>query len=372
MVDVHWFLPTGGDSRDVLPTGDSIRRPPDISYLAQIATACDDLGFGAVLTPCGTGCEDAWLSTAALLPLTRRLKYLVAFRPALLSPTLAAQMASTYQRISGGRLKINIVTGAEQAELARFGVWEDKDTRYEKTAEFIEIMKRSWTGEPFDFTGNHYNVKGATTREIPAPIPEIYFGGASDAAEKVAAEGVEVYLAWGEPPIMVAERLDRMRALANAAGRTLRFGIRFHVIARATSAAAWAEADRLVAGMDPEAVAAAQVDFAKTQSVGQKRQAELAANASASGDERMEIYPNVWAGIGMVRGGVGTAIVGSYEEVADRLAEYHALGFDEFILSGYPHLEEVYWFGEGVMPRLRERGLLPPLERSTTAVFSFR
>ena len=233
-------------------------------------------------------------------------------------------------------------------------------------------MKRSWTGEPFDFTGNHYNVKGATTREIPAPIPEIYFGGASDAAEKVAAEGVEVYLAWGEPPIMVAERLDRMRALANAAGRTLRFGIRFHVIARATSAAAWAEADRLVAGMDPEAVAVALVDFAKTQSVGQKRQAELAANASASGDERMEIYPNVWAGIGMVRGGVGTAIVGSYEEVADRLAEYHALGFDEFILSGYPHLEEVYWFGEGVMPRLLERGLLPPLERSTTAVFSFR
>ena len=370
MIDVHWFLPTGGDSRDVLPTGNSIRRSPDISYLAQVAKACDDLGFGAVLTPCGTGCEDAWLTTAALLPLTRRLKFLVAFRPALLSPTLAAQMASTFQRISDGRLKINIVTGAEQAELARFGVWEDKDNRYEKTAEFIEVMKQSWTDKPFDFEGRHYNVKGATTREVPSPIPEIYFGGASDAAERVAAEGVEVYLAWGEPPTMVGERLERMRALASAAGRTLRFGIRFHVIARATSVAAWAEADRLTAGMDPAAVASAQADFAKTASVGQKRQADLAANAL--GSERMEIYPNVWAGIGMVRGGVGTAIVGSYEEVADRIAEYHSLGFDEFILSGYPHLEEAFWFGEGVMPVLRDRGLLAPLEKTAATVFSFR
>jgi alkanesulfonate monooxygenase len=368
VLDIHWFLPTGGDSRDVLPTGNMMRRCPDISYLAQVARACDDLGYGAVLTPCGTGCEDAWLATAALLPLTKRLKFLVAFRPALLSPTLAAQMASTYQRISGGRLKINIVTGAEQAELARFGVWEDKETRYEKTAEFVQIMKSAWTGAPAAFDGKHYRVEGATTRDVPNPVPEIYFGGASDAAEQVAADNVEVYLAWGEPPAMVSERLDRVRKLAAEAGRTLRFGIRFHVIARPTAAEAWAEADRLVAGMDPAAVAAAQADFAKTASVGQRRQAELAANATG----RMEIHPNVWAGIGMVRGGVGTALVGSYEEVADRIAEYHDLGFDEFILSGYPHLEEAYWFGEGVMPILRERGMLAPLERSSATVFSFR
>lgn len=371
MLAIHWFLPTGGDSRDVLPSGPSPhRRAPGLGYLAQVAIACDELGYGAVLTPCGTGCEDAWIATAALLAVTRRLKFLVAFRPALLSPTLAAQMASTYQRISGGRLKINIVTGAEQAELAKFGVWEDKDTRYERTGEFLEVMKSAWGTAPFDFSGTHYKVEGATTREIPDPIPEVYFGGASSAAEKVAAEQVDVYLAWGEPPDMVGERLDRMRALAAAAGRSLRFGIRFHVIARPTSAEAWAEADRLVAGMDADSVAAAQVDFAKTASVGQRRQAELAANAV--GTERMEIYPNIWAGIGMVRGGVGTAIVGSHAEVADRIEEYHALGFDEFILSGYPHLEEAYWFGEGVMPILRERGLLPALERAAVPVFSFR
>ena len=369
MLDIHWFLPTGGDSRDVLPDGENPhQRPPDMGYLAQVARACDDLGYGAVLTPCGTGCEDAWLATAALLPLTSRLKFLVAFRPALLSPTLAAQMASTYQRLSGGRLKINIVTGAEQAELARFGIWEDKDTRYERTGEFIEVMRRAWSGSPADFTGKHFTVEGATTREVPNPVPEIYFGGASAAAEAVAAEGVDVYLAWGEPPAMVSERLDRMRELAAKANRKLRFGIRFHVIARATGEAAWAEADRLAAGMTDDSVAAAQADFAKTASVGQRRQAELAANATG----RREIYPNIWAGIGMVRGGVGTAIVGSHTEVADRIAEYHELGFDEFILSGYPHLEEAYAFGEGVMPILRERGLLAPVQRAVAPVFSFR
>ncbi len=366
---VHWFLPTGGDSREVLPTRDSShRRAPTHEYLAQIAVACDQLGFDAMLTPCGTGCEDAWLTTASLLPLTRRVKFLVAFRPALLTPTLAAQMASTYQRMSGGRLLVNIVTGAEPAELARFGVHEDKDTRYAQTAEFLAVMRGAWNGEPFDYEGRFVSVEGATTRAVPDPIPEIYFGGASAAAETVAAEQVDVYLAWGEPPAMVAERVERMRTLAATAGRTLRFGIRFHVIARPTAAEAWSFADSLVESMDPEAIAAAQQDFKSTASVGQRRMAEL----SGGDRERLLLHPNVWAGVGLVRGGVGTALVGSYEEVAERMLEYQALGFDEFILSGYPHLEEAYWFGEGVMPVLRELGHLPPLEGPSAPIFSFR
>src|SRR6478609_10649756 len=261
MLRLPWFLPTGGDARDVLPGDDDPhRRAPDLSYLAQIATACDALGFDGMLTPCGTGCEDAWLATASLIPLTRRVKFLVAFRPALLTPTLAAQMASTYQRMSDGRLLVNIVTGAEPAELARFGVHDDKDTRYAQTAEFLQVLRGAWSGEPFDFAGGFYGVEGATTRAVPDPVPDVYFGGASAAAEAVAAEHVDVYLAWGEPPAMVSARLDRMRALAAAAGRALRFGIRFHVIARPTAADAWAFADSLVASMDPAAIDAAQQD----------------------------------------------------------------------------------------------------------------
>jgi alkanesulfonate monooxygenase len=368
VLELDWFLPTGGDSRDVLPGDGSANRAPSHAYLAQVATACDDLGYHAVLTPCGTGCEDAWLATASLLPITRRLKFLVAFRPALLTPTLAAQMASTYQRLSGGRLLVNIVTGAEPAELARFGVWEDKDTRYDRTGEFLQIMRGAWSGRPFDFAGRFFEVEGATTRDVPDPVPPVYFGGASAAAERVAAEHVDVYLAWGEPPGMVAERLDRVRALAVEAGRELRFGIRFHTITRATDAEAWAVADSMLASMTPEAIASARADFERTQSEGQRRMAQL----HASDPSRLEIHPNVWAGIGLVRGGAGTALVGSYESVADRILEYHALGFETFILSGYPHLEEAYWFGEGVMPILRQRGYLAPLDGPTAPVFSFR
>ncbi len=366
---VHWFLPTGGDSREVLPSQPgSHRRAPTHEYLAQIAQACDQLGYDAVLTPCGTGCEDAWLATAALLPLTQRLQFLVAFRPALLTPTLAAQMASTYQRMSNGRLLINIVTGAEDAELARFGIHAPKHMRYAQTAEFLQVMRGAWSDTPTDFAGDFFQVEGATTREIPDPVPPIYFGGASAEAEAVAAAHVDVYLAWGEPPAMVAERVERMRALAAANGRDLTLGIRFHVIARPTADEAWKVAHSLVDAMHPDDIAAAQADFATTQSVGQKRMAEL-----HGGDrDHLLLHPNVWAGVGLVRGGVGTALVGSYDEVAERMLEYHALGFDEFILSGYPHLEEAYWFGEGVMPILRDLGHLPPLDGPGAAVFSFR
>ena len=368
MIEMNWFLPTGGDARDVLPGSGSPARAPSHAYLAQVAQACDTLGFDAVLTPCGTGCEDAWVTTASLLPLTQRLKFLVAFRPALLTPTLAAQMASTYQRMSGGRLLVNIVTGAEQAELARFGIIEDKETRYERTGEFIDVMRGAWSGTPFTQKRGFFDVTDATTREVPNPVPPIYFGGASEAAERVAAQHVDVYLAWGEPPAMVKERLDRMRALAAGFGRSLRFGIRFHAITRPTDAEAWKVANDLLAGIPPAAIADAQRDFATTASVGQRRQAEL-----TGGDlSKLEIYPNVWAGIGLVRGGIGTALVGAYETVAARIVEYHQLGFDSFIMSGYPHLEEAYWFGEGVMPILRQQGLLQPLETGPTTVFSFR
>ncbi len=381
-LSLHWFLPTGGDSRNVVPTDPVLdSRPPSHRYLGHVARACDQLGFDAVLTPCGTGCEDAWISTASLIPLTERLRFLVAFRPGLLNPTQAAQMAATYQAMSGGRLLLNIVIGAEPAELARFGDFRSKDDRYRRAGEFLTILRGALESPSFDFDGEFYRVEAATTRDSPVTPPEIFFGGASPAAEQVAAEHVDVYLAWGEPPAMVAERLDRMRSLADAAGRgpdrPLRFGIRFHVITRDTSAEAWAEAARLLRGMDPEAVAAARADFDATRSEGQRRMAELsgqAADGSVPEDPRdLEVHPNVWAGVGLVRGGAGTALVGSHAEVADRIEEYRDLGFDEFILSGYPHLEEAWRVGEGLMPELRSRGLLPsPAPADAHQVFTFR
>ncbi|WP_405634014.1 LLM class flavin-dependent oxidoreductase [Streptomyces sp. NBC_01178] len=355
----HWFLPTNGDSRHVVGGGHGTPvtaaggdRPPTVRYLAQIARAAEDLGFTGALTPTGAWCEDAWLTTAMVSQHTERLKFLVAFRPGFVSPTLAAQMASTFQRQSGGRLLLNVVTGGESHEQRAYGDFLDKDARYARTGEFLEIVRQLWDGKTVDLAGEHLRVEEARLARLPDPVPEVYFGGSSPAAAHVAARHADVYLTWGEPPAQVAEKIARIRSLAAGQGRTVRFGIRLHVITRDTSEAAWAEADRLLAGFDPATVRAVQEGLARSESEGQRRMLEL----HGGGRDGLEIHPNLWAGIGLVRGGAGTALVGSHAEVAERIGEYHALGIDEFVLSGYPHLEEAYWFGEGVLPRLAEAG----------------
>jgi alkanesulfonate monooxygenase len=371
----HWFLPTTGDGRSIMGRGHSLppspagrpdvphirgaaaqERPPDIEYLAQVARSAEQLGFEAVLTPTGTWCEDAWLVTAALTRETSRLKFLVAFRPGLTSPTLAAQMAATYQRLSGGRLLLNVVTGGQADEQRRFGDYLSHDERYARTAEFLAIVRGAWTGEPFDFHGEHYQVEGATVLRPPEPVPGVYFGGSSPAAGTVAASSADVYLTWGEPPAQVAEKLTWIRELAAAQGRTLRFGIRLHVITRDTEADAWTEASRLLDYIDPAEIAKAQQVLGASESVGQDRMRALhSAYRHGGSAQDLEIYPNLWSGVGLVRGGAGTALVGSHEKVADLIEEYASLGISEFILSGYPHLEEAYWFGEGVLPEIRRR-----------------
>ncbi|MET7275369.1 LLM class flavin-dependent oxidoreductase [Streptomyces flaveolus] len=356
----HWFLPTNGDSRDVVggghgtpATASGRDRPPTVAYLSQIARAAENLGFAGALTPTGAWCEDAWLTTAMVSQHTERLRFLVAFRPGLLSPTLAAQMASTFQRQTGGRLLLNVVTGGESREQRAFGDFLDKDARYRRTGEFLSVVRQLWGGGSVDLLGEHLRVEDAKLARVPDPVPEVYFGGSSPAAIEVAARHVDVYLTWGEPPAQVAEKIARVRELAARQGRTLRFGIRLHVISRDTSAQAWAEAERLLSGFDPATVRAVQEGLARSESEGQRRMLALHGGAR----DGLEIHPNLWAGIGLVRGGAGTALVGSHEEVAGRIEEYASLGIEEFVLSGYPHLEEAYWFGEGVLPRLAARGL---------------
>jgi alkanesulfonate monooxygenase len=356
----HWFLPTNGDSRHVVggghgtpATASGRDRPPTVAYLSQIARAAEDLGFVGALTPTGAWCEDAWLTTAMVSQNTERLKFLVAFRPGFVSPTLAAQMASTFQRQTGGRLLLNVVTGGESHEQRAYGDFLDKDARYRRTGEFLQIVRDLWEGKTVDLRGEHLQVEDAKLARLPDPVPEVYFGGSSPVAGEVAARHVDVYLTWGEPPAQVAEKIAWIRGLAAKEGRTLRFGIRLHVITRDTSEQAWAEADRLLDGFDPETVASVQTGLARSESEGQQRMLALHGGSR----DRLEIHPNLWAGIGLVRGGAGTALVGSHDEVAERIKEYAALGIEEFVLSGYPHLEEAYWFGEGVLPRLAAQGL---------------
>ncbi|TQS42462.1 LLM class flavin-dependent oxidoreductase [Cryptosporangium phraense] len=361
----HWFLPTMGDSRNLVAGGHGVDlgraagdRPASLGYLTQITRAAEQLGFVGALTPTGAWCDDAWLTTAMLAQASERLKFLVAFRPGMLSPTLAAQMAATFQRHAHDRLLLNVVTGGESKEQRAFGDFLDKEGRYQRTGEFLEVVTRLWRGETVTLDGRHVQVEDAKLSRVPDPIPDVYFGGSSPAAGDVAAKHADVYLTWGEKPEQVRAKIDWIKDLAAQRNRTLRYGIRLHVISRDTSEAAWAEADRLLSALDPATIARVQAGLAQSESEGQRRMAELHDRGRAGTTLRdLEISPNLWAGVGLVRGGAGTALVGSHAEVADRIVELSELGLSEFVLSGYPHLEEAYWFGEGVLPLLRARGL---------------
>jgi alkanesulfonate monooxygenase len=363
-MNVFWFLPTHGDSRYLGSTEGA--RPVDLRYLQQIAGAADQLGYEGVLIPTGRSCEDPWVIAASLIGATRRLRFLVAVRPGLHQPSLAARMAATFDRLSGGRVLVNLVTGGDQAELEGDGVFLDHASRYEQSAEFIriwrEIIARSHEGQSFDYEGKHLSVKGTKLLYPPTqkPHPPVWFGGSSAAAHELAAEQVDTYLTWGEPPAEVAKKIADVRERAARKGRTVKFGIRLHVIVRETEDAAWKAAEELISRVDDATVIRAQAAFARMDSEGQRRMAALHAGGTKRTRAELEISPNLWAGVGLVRGGAGTALVGDAKTVAARIEEYATLGLDNFILSGYPHLEESYRFAELVfplLPRKRRPGL---------------
>ncbi|MGK2956401.1 MAG: LLM class flavin-dependent oxidoreductase [Solirubrobacterales bacterium] len=352
----HWFLPTSGDGRNVTNVVDvagqqTVTRNADVPYLAEVAKAAERAGFEAVLTPTGSGCEDAWVTCAAVAQHTERLKFIVAFRPDAIQPAWAAHQAATFHRLTNGRLLLNVVTGGDPVEQKSFGDHLDKETRYRRTGEFLEIIKRSWTGETYDHEGEFFRLdQGGLRRKLGGlDPPRVYFGGSSPAGQAVAAHYADVYLTWGEPLEAVTAKVEEMKARASDQGRELKYGLRIHVISRDTEDEAWLEADRILAGLDPEVVKKAQEKFARMESVGQAKMTEL---AQSTDRDDLVIAPNLWAGIGMIREGAGTALVGSHQQVADRLLEYRDIGIDEFILSGYPHLEEALRFGENVRPLL--------------------
>ncbi|WP_337188048.1 FMNH2-dependent alkanesulfonate monooxygenase [Phenylobacterium sp.] len=352
-----WFIPSHGDGR-WLGSGEGARST-EFSYLAQVAQAADRLGFEGVLLPTGRTCEDSWVLASALAPITQRLKFLVAVRPGVTSPLFAARQAATLDRVSGGRVLINVVAGGDSAEQAGDGVFLSHDDRYAQADEFLTVWRRLMGGGKVDFVGRHIRVKDAELLFPPVQPggPSLYLGGSSAPAIDLAGRHIQHYLTWGEPPQAVAAKIDEVRRKADAEGREVRFGARFHIIVRETEAAAWAEAERLISRVDDATIAKAQARLAATESVGQARMLALHGGRR----DRLVVYPNVWAGVGLVRGGAGTALVGSAEQVAERIREYRALGVETFVLSGYPHLEEAYRTAELLFPHLNiAAGEAPP------------
>ncbi|MEN3285975.1 MAG: alkanesulfonate monooxygenase [Bradyrhizobium sp.] len=346
--DILWFLPTHGDGRYLGTSAGG--REVNFNYLRQVAQAADQLGYSGVLLPTGRSCEDSWVVASAVAPFTERLNYLVAVRPGLQSPGVAARMTATLDRVTNGRLLINVVTGGDPVENKGDGVFLPHNERYEVTREFLTVYNDLLAGKTVNFEGKHIRIEDGRLLFPPvqAPRPQLYFGGSSDAGIDVAVDTVDKYLTWGEPPADVAGKIAKVRAAADARGRKLSFGIRLHVIVRETNDEAWAAADDLIKHVTDETIASAQKIFSRMDSVGQQRMLQLHGGRR----DKLEISPNLWAGVGLVRGGAGTALVGDPETVAARIREYQDLGIDTFILSGYPHLEEAYRFAELVFPLL--------------------
>jgi alkanesulfonate monooxygenase len=330
-----------------------------IDYLVAVAQAADINGFRGALVPSFRQSEDPWVLCGALARETRHLRFMVAFQPAFFTPSYLAQASATLQRVSHGRLDLNVITGGGGPEQRAYGDYQDHDSRYDRTDEFLDVYKQYWKGGPFDYKGNLFQFEDGGLREPlrDAPLPGIYFAGSSDPALVVAAKHSDVYLSWAETLGGVREKIDRVRAEADKIGRAdaIRFGVRIDLYGRETEDLARADLRRYFDAVtsDPKFNEQRQARRGgpgrESESVGRKRQNALSSGNSNSFED-LFIAPNLWAGAAFAGTGPVPLLVGSYQQVAERLAEYVDIGVTTFILSAKPHLEEAYRVGEEILP----------------------
>lgn len=378
-IQFGWFLPTSGDGKYV---GVAPERKPTLDYMIQVAKTAEQAGFGFVLIPTGGACLDAWVVGSAVMSHTKTLRPLVAVRPGLMTPVLAARMASALDVLSDGRAMINVVTGSSVQDLVELGdpLAHDHDERYERAMEYLEVMQRAWTQSdgmgPSEFSekngnksqqtdelayrGKYYEFTQAvrTPETVQKPHPPFYLGGSSLSAKKMAIQYADTFLMWGEPHEWIAEQIqetEQVRAqLREEKGidRPLRYGLRAQVLIRDTEEEAWRAAWEIISKVSDEAAEQAQQSFKQTDATNQHRQNLL---REQSKKDQYIVGPNLWTGLSIVRSGGAILIVGTAEQVSDRLVEYAELGVSTFILSGYPHLEEAEIFGRVALPLFKEK-----------------
>lgn len=348
-----WFVPIDGDGEHIGTR--KAERPPTFENLRKIAEEAEACGYYSMLIPTrfanglfdsGEPLAETWTMVTALAAVTKRIRFLIAVRPGFISTGLFAQMAATLSEISNGRVDINIVPGGIQGEFEKMGENIDHDTRYERAEEFIEALRKLWKSpDPVVFGGEHVRLNGVHCS--PGPVgegPLFYLGGASPAALRLAGRQSDVYLAWIAPTDSIAKFIENARAQFDKAGRPAAFGLRTHIIMRNTEEEAWSASEELLSQADSSVKEQRQAIFAGTQMVGQREQIQKV--------EDHRVGRHLWNGISTVRVNCGTAIVGSPDQVAEELLGYWRLGMDEFILSGYPHLEECRRVADDLLPRV--------------------
>src|SRR3954453_1485475 len=351
--DYLWYIIPRDGAYPWEPEG---TRAVDFDYLKHLATGVDRLGFSGALL--ATDIHDVWVLGSALAAHTKKLRPLLAVHPGLISPTLLAKMALTFDDLFDGRLQINVVNG-ETRTLKQYGLEVEHDERYELAGEYWEIFRRVVSGEVVDFEGRHFSVRGAGSSFglpiVQKPHVPLWFGGSSEAGMQMAAKHIDRYLSWGEPPARVAEKIARLNELAGGHGRTIRYGMRLHLVVRDTEQEAWDHVDRLLKATSDATIARMAASNAGSDSVGMRRQFENHRGQVPDRAKDLETYPNIWPGMSLLRPGPGTALVGSTEQVVERIREFEALGVDTFILSGNPLLEEAYRVSETVLPNVGVR-----------------
>jgi alkanesulfonate monooxygenase len=351
-LEIHWYFAAQDGTHPWNPKG---TRLTDFAYMKQLAGAIDHNGYDGALIATLPGGTDPWTLAAGLAMHTERMKFIVAQYAGVIAPLWLAQMAASVDQMSRGRLVINIITGAGSSA-PQLGVPDSHDVRYQLADEYWGVFRRLMSGETVDFDGRFVKLSKAKLllESVQKPYPELMMGGSSAAGLELAAKHADTWLSLGVPPPVFAEKVARIRELAGAQGRKLRFGIRAYVIVRDTVEEAWQAAQWQYDRMDQAAVQRRLAQMVNSDTEGEKLiTTKIRPGMDMPKDARhFEIYPGLWSGIALIRVGTGTTLVGDPEGIVSLMREYEKAGCDVFILGNYPHIEEAYRFADLVMPRL--------------------
>ena len=336
-----WYSPTHGDGEYI---GSKDPKFEGANYILQNAIEAEKANFDSILIPTGPTCTDSFITATHIASLTKKIKPLIAVRPGFIAPSVAAKMVATLDIISNGRVSLNIVTGGSPIELAMDGDFVEHDKRYERTDEFIEVMKRVWLDDSFSFEGNYFHTENTKipVKPIQNPYPKLYLGGSSESALKVAVKHIDTYLMWGEPVEKIKEQITKIKLQSN---QSLRFGMRINLIVADTETEAWEKAEEMLANVSKHNNDYLNKYLANSDSTALQRIQSL----------RGKVFddPCYWTGMVPYRSGNSTALVGSSEQIIDSLKKYMEAGITEFIFSSYPHLETVSYIGDKIIPALK-------------------
>jgi alkanesulfonate monooxygenase len=334
----------------------------DPDYVRRFARAHEDAGFDRVLIGYASSQPDGTQVAAYAAAHTDRLSFLVAHRPGFVAPTLAARTFATLDQFAGGRIAVHIITGGSDAEQRRDGDHLAKDERYDRTDEYLDIVKQAWTADaPFGYQGRYYQVEDfyADVRSAQQPRIPLYFGGSSDAAYRVGGKHADVYALWGEPLAETAEQIASVRAAAAAAGRSEppRVSVSFRPILGPTEELAWERAHRILATTQAN-LAAFKGQWrwpaggpAGTEPQNRGSQRLLAAAAKGELHDRA-----LWTPLASATGAGGnsTALVGTPDTVAQALLDYVDIGVTTLLIRGYDPYDDAIDYGRHLLPLVRE------------------